>query len=56
MCSLTQLRMMTHWRQLACGSAAVSGESRGPVADGAALGEALAEDLLSRAGPGFFAA
>lgn len=38
------------------GSTSVAGESRGPVADGAAQGEALAEELLSRAGPGFFAA
>ncbi len=37
------------------GSAAVAGESRGPVAEGPALGIALAEDLLTRAGPGFFA-
>ncbi len=34
------------------GSAAVAGESRGPVAEGPALGIALAEDLLTRAGPG----
>ena len=37
------------------GSAAVAGERRGPVADGAAIGRALAEELLDRAGPGFFA-
>ena len=37
------------------GSAAVAGESRGPVAEGRALGIALAEELLTRAGPGFFA-
>jgi hydroxymethylbilane synthase len=37
------------------GTASVSGERRGPVGDGAALGEALAEELLGRAGPGFFA-
>jgi hydroxymethylbilane synthase len=37
------------------GSASVSGELRGPVADGPALGAALAEELLGRAGPGFFA-
>lgn len=36
------------------GSAAVTGERRGPVADGAAIGRALAEELLDRAGPGFF--
>ena len=36
------------------GSASVAGEMRGPVSDGAALGAALAEDLLRRAGPGFF--
>lgn len=37
------------------GSAVVSGQGRGPVGDGAAIGVALAEDLLRRAGPGFFA-
>lgn len=36
------------------GSASVTGERRGPVAEGAALGRALAEELLGRAGPGFF--
>jgi hydroxymethylbilane synthase len=36
------------------GSASVTGERRGAVADGAAIGRALAEDLLDRAGPGFF--
>jgi hydroxymethylbilane synthase len=36
------------------GSASVAGELQGPLADGAALGVALAEDLLGRAGPGFF--
>jgi hydroxymethylbilane synthase len=36
------------------GSASVAGDLRGPVADGPALGAALAEDLLGRAGPGFF--
>ena len=36
------------------GSASVTGELRGPVQEGAALGEALADDLLGRAGPGFF--
>jgi hydroxymethylbilane synthase len=37
------------------GTASVSGERRGPVATGAAMGEALAADLLDRGGPGFFA-
>lgn len=36
------------------GSASVTGERRGPVAEGAAIGRALAEELLNRAGPGFF--
>ncbi|MFO1202112.1 MAG: hydroxymethylbilane synthase [Tabrizicola sp.] len=36
------------------GSASVSGERRGPIAAGAEVGRALAEDLLGRAGPGFF--
>ena len=36
------------------GSASVAGELRGAVADGAALGQALADELLGRAGPGFF--
>ena len=36
------------------GSESVTGERRGPVAEGAAIGRALAEDLLGRAGPGFF--
>ena len=36
------------------GTASVSGALRGPVADGPALGRALADDLLGRAGPGFF--
>jgi hydroxymethylbilane synthase len=36
------------------GSASVAGELRGPVAEGAAVGRALADDLLGRAGPGFF--
>lgn len=36
------------------GSASVAGELRGAAADGAVLGAALAEDLLGRAGPGFF--
>jgi hydroxymethylbilane synthase len=37
------------------GSASVAGELRGPVGEGAAIGRALAEELLGRAGPGFFA-
>ncbi len=36
------------------GSASVSGELRGLVADGAQLGRTLADELLGRAGPGFF--
>lgn len=36
------------------GSASVAGERRGPVNNGTAIGKALAEDLLNRAGPGFF--
>jgi hydroxymethylbilane synthase len=36
------------------GSASLTGERRGPVATGAALGVDLAEELLGRAGPGFF--
>lgn len=36
------------------GSASVAGERRGLVGDGAEIGRALAEDLLGRAGPGFF--
>ena len=36
------------------GSASVAGDLRGPMADGAALGRALADELLGRAGPGFF--
>lgn len=36
------------------GSASVTGELRGPVADGASLGRALGAELLGRAGPGFF--
>ena len=36
------------------GSASVSGELRGAAGDGAAMGIALADDLLGRAGPGFF--
>jgi hydroxymethylbilane synthase len=36
------------------GSASVAGELRGPVADGVGLGTTLADELLGRAGPGFF--
>ncbi|AZL58759.1 hydroxymethylbilane synthase [Tabrizicola piscis] len=36
------------------GSASVTGELRGQVADGAQLGRTLADELLGRAGPGFF--
>ena len=36
------------------GSASVAGELRGPVTDGADIGRALADELLGRAGPGFF--
>lgn len=36
------------------GSAAHAGERTGPASDGAAMGEDLAQELLSRAGPGFF--
>lgn len=36
------------------GSASVAGERRGPVGQGAEVGRALAEELLGRAGPGFF--
>jgi hydroxymethylbilane synthase len=36
------------------GSQAISGELRGAAGDGAALGRALADGLLGRAGPGFF--
>jgi len=36
------------------GSASVAGDLRGPVADGAAVGRTLADELLGRAGPGFF--
>lgn len=38
------------------GSQVFIGERRGPVADGAAMGRALAEDLLGQAGPDFFEA
>ncbi len=37
------------------GSEAIAGERRGPAQDGAALGAALAEDLLARAPEGFLA-
>ena len=36
------------------GSRSISGEMRGAVAEGAAMGRTLAEQLLTRAGPGFF--
>lgn len=36
------------------GSRVIAGDLRGPAADGAALGTALADDLLGRAGAGFF--
>ncbi|MFN3575581.1 MAG: hydroxymethylbilane synthase [Tabrizicola sp.] len=36
------------------GSASVAGERRGPVGQGADIGRALAEELLSKAGPDFF--
>lgn len=36
------------------GSRVISGDLRGPAGDGAALGAALADDLLARAGKGFF--
>ncbi|MFO1203249.1 MAG: hydroxymethylbilane synthase [Tabrizicola sp.] len=36
------------------GSASVVGARRGPVGEGASIGHALAEELLERAGPGFF--
>jgi hydroxymethylbilane synthase len=36
------------------GSASVAGDRRGPVGEGAVIGQALAEELLDRAGPGFF--
>ncbi|AKS47339.1 hydroxymethylbilane synthase [Octadecabacter temperatus] len=38
------------------GSQVFTGERRGPIADGAALGKALAEKLLDQAGPDFFEA
>jgi len=36
------------------GSASVAGELRGPISDGPGIGHALADELLGRAGPGFF--
>jgi hydroxymethylbilane synthase len=36
------------------GSASITGDRRGPVSAGADIGRALAEELLDRAGPGFF--
>jgi len=36
------------------GSEVITGEMRGPVADGAALGQALADRLLAQVPPGFF--
>ena len=36
------------------GSKVISGEMRGAVVDGAAMGRVLAAELLGRAGPGFF--
>ena len=36
------------------GTRVISGDIRGPVTDGPALGRTLADDLLGRAGPGFF--
>lgn len=36
------------------GSASVAGERRGPVGEGVEIGRVLAEELLGRAGPGFF--
>ena len=36
------------------GSKVITGEIRGGIAEGAALGQTLADDLLGRAGPGFF--
>lgn len=36
------------------GSASIAGERRGPVGAGAEIGRVLAEELLGRAGPGFF--
>ena len=36
------------------GSTAHSGHRSGPISDGAAMGSDLAQELLIRAGPGFF--
>ena len=36
------------------GTRVIAGESRGPAADAAAIGAALADQLLAKAGPGFF--
>jgi hydroxymethylbilane synthase len=36
------------------GSASVAGERRGPLGEGDRIGQALADDLLDRAGPGYF--
>ena len=36
------------------GTRVIAGARRGPVADGAAMGEDLARELLEQAGPGFF--
>jgi hydroxymethylbilane synthase len=36
------------------GTRVIAGELRGPVADAAAIGAALADELLAKAGPGFF--
>ncbi|MFZ0097380.1 MAG: hydroxymethylbilane synthase [Gemmobacter sp.] len=36
------------------GSESITGEVRGPIADGAAMGESLARDLLAQAPKGFF--
>ncbi|MFT6022079.1 MAG: hydroxymethylbilane synthase [Ascidiaceihabitans sp.] len=36
------------------GSEAINGEKRGPISDGPAMGVALAQELLARAGDGFF--
>ena len=36
------------------GTRAITGERRGAVSDGAAMGEDLARELLGKAGPGFF--
>jgi hydroxymethylbilane synthase len=36
------------------GSQAISGQRKGPISDGAALGKDLAQELLKKAGHGFF--